>query len=460
MVLAAALPGAAVAVAAVLHLRRAPAAAPSAPSAPPEALTHLVERVGALRSEVGEALARQSRDVAEALSGQNARLAAAQAEAAERAREREAALSSAVADSTRALGESLLAQSARVNEALAAQNERLAATEQALADRLAASAADTAAALAAQNERLAEAMAGQTERVNRQLTEQFAATQDTARAIGERLAVIDAARGNIEALGAQVGTLAGILANKQQRGAFGEAQLRALVEDRLPPDAYSWQHTLSNRHRADCLINLPHPPGPVVVDSKFPLEAWRAGRDCADEATRAGHARAFAADVRKHVLDIAGKYLIPGETAEGALLFVPSEAIYADLHAGHPDLVEDAARRGIYVVSPSTLWAVLGTMRSLMHGVRIRAEAGKIQAAVRTLLDDTRRLDERVNNLKRHFDLAEKDIREIEISRDKILRTSGRIGDVDLEDPAVAPPEARLAAAALAAAPPAALPRA
>ncbi|UFN47628.1 DNA recombination protein RmuC [Roseomonas sp. OT10] len=437
----------------VVLLRR-----PPAPGLTAEAMLPLVERLGALQSGMGEQLARQGREVEAAIAAQNQRLAEAQAAAAERARLQEGALAEQLARATRAMTDSLAEQARRVGEAAAAQNERLAQQEKALADRLAAGTTGLQAALAAQNERLNAALAGQTEKVNRQLGEQFAATQETAKAIGERLAVIDAARGNIEALGAQVTSLAGILSNKQTRGAFGEVQLRRLVEDRLPADGFSWQHTLSNRHRADCLIHLPHPPGPVVVDSKFPLESWRAGREAGDEAARVLHARAFASDVRKHVTDIAQKYLIPGETAEGALLFVPSEAIYAELHADHAALVEEAARRGVYVVSPSTLWAVLGTMRALMRDVRIRGEAARIQTAVRTLLDDVTRLDDRVDNLKRHFDQAEKDIRQIEISRDKIVRIGQRIGEVELEDEAG--PALKLGQDDLASVPPAALPRA
>ena len=390
-----------------------------------ETLMPLVERLGAIQSGVGEQLAQQAREVEAALSAQNQRLAEAQALAAERARLQEVALAERMAQATRAMTESLIEQGRRVNETVAAQNERLNA-----------------------------ALTGQSERVARQLTEQFAATQETAKAIGERLAVIDAARGNIEALGAQVTTLSGILSNKQSRGAFGEVQLRRLVEDRLPADGYSWQHTLSNRHRADCLIHLPHPPGPVVVDSKFPLEGWLTQRD-AEGRERDLAAKAFASDMRKHVGDIATKYLIPGETAEGALLFVPSEAIYAELHATQAPLVEEAARMGVYIVSPSTLWAVLGTMRALMQDVRIRAEARRIQDEVKRMATEVGRLDTRVAKLKKHFSDMQDDVRMIDITTEKIVRASERMAAVELEEAAGAPPAVSLAEAS-----PASLPRA
>ena len=399
LVLLAGFPGA---IAVLLVLVRRPASE----TLGADAMLPVVERLGALQSGVGEQLARQAREVEAALAGQNQRLAEAQATAAERARAQEGALAERVAQATLTMTDSLIEQGRRVNEAVAAQNERLNA-----------------------------ALAGQTERVGRQLNEQFVATQETAKAIGERLAVIDAARGNIEALGTHVTTLSGILSNKQSRGAFGEVQLRRLVEDRLPADGFSWQHTLSNRHRADCLIRLPHPPGPVVVDSKFPLEGWLAHRD-AEGTARDVAAKSFAADIRKHVIDIAQKYLIPGETAEGALLFVPSEAIYGEIHATQAALVEEAARKGVYIVSPSTLWAVLGTMRALMQDVRIRAEARRIQEEVKRMVTEVGRLDTRVTKLKRHFTDMQDDVRQIDITTEKIIRSGNRIEAIEMDEAA------------------------
>jgi DNA recombination protein RmuC len=378
------------------------------------------------------AFARRRDDGAALLAGRLDALAAAQEKQAdrlallsehqaERLAAQEQALADRLAQATATMTDTLIAQQKTMNEAIAAQNERLASQERAIADRI-----------AAQNETLNAILSGQTERVTKSLEDQAKRAAESAAAIQERLAVLDAARANIEGLGVQVGTLSAILSNKQSRGAFGEVQLKQIVEDRLPPDAYAFQHVFSTKARADCLIRLPYPPGPVAVDSKFPLESWLAERDAADDATRIAAAKRFAADVKKHVEDVGGKYIIPGETADGALLFVPSEAIYADLHARFPAVVEDAARRRVYVVSPTTLWAVLGTMRALMQDVRMRAEAGRIQEEVRKLMAELARFDERVSDLRKHFDRANDAIRAIETTRDKITRAGERIAAVEL----------------------------
>jgi DNA recombination protein RmuC len=364
----------------------------------------------------GERLASQERLLADRLAEARAATDAALSAQRERLLGQEQALADRLAQSTAALTEA-------VTTALAAQNTKLAQGEQALADRLAATQEALAGAVAAQNERL-----------GRVLSESAVKAEETAGRIHERLAVIDAARANMEALGAQVGSLAQILGNKQARGAFGEVQLRQLVEDRLPAECFAWQHTLSNKTRCDCLIRLPHPPGPIAVDSKFPLEAWLAARDATDDAGRLAATRRFASDIARHVDDVAGKYICPGETAEGALVFVPSEAIYADLHAVHPGVVESAARRGIYIVSPSTLWAVLGTMRALMQDVRMRAEAGLIKQQVAALVQDVVRMDDRVARLKKHFADMQNDVLQIEISSGKIARRGAQIEAVELSD--------------------------
>lgn len=283
------------------------------------------------------------------------------------------------------------------------------------------------------SERLDSAVAAQNERLSRALADSAERTQDSARRIHERLAVIDAARANLEALGSQVHSLASILGNKQARGAFGEVQLRDMLTDRLPPDGFAWQHTLSNGTRCDCLIRLPFPPGPIAVDSKFPLEAWRAQREAGDDAARAAAQRRFAADIRKHIDDVATKYIRPGETAEGALIFLPSEALHAELHANHPNLVAEAARRGVYFVSPGTMWAVLGTMRALMRDVRLRAEAQHLRTEVARLVEEVSRLDRRVASLKRHFAEAQTDIHQIEITTQKITAAGARIEAVEID---------------------------
>lgn len=369
----------------------------------------------------GALLAGRIEALAAAQEKQADRLALLSEHQAKRLAAQEQALADRLAQATATMTEALIAQAKAVGEAIAAQNERLSRQEQAIADRI-----------AAQNEALNALLAGQTERVTRSLEEQAKRAAETAAAIQERLAVLDAARAHIEGLGQQVGSLAAILSNKQARGAFGEVQLQQIVEDRLPPDAYAFQHVFSTKARADCLIRLPYPPGPVAVDSKFPLESWRAEREAAEEAARAAAAKRFVQDMRKHVEDVATKYIIPGETADSALLFVPSEAIYADLHARFPAVVEEAARRRVYIVSPTTLWAVLGTMRALLQDVRIRAEAGRIQEEVRKLLAELQRFDERVAELRRHFDRANDTIRAIETTRERLARVGERIVAVEL----------------------------
>jgi DNA recombination protein RmuC len=279
-----------------------------------------------------------------------------------------------------------------------------------------------------------------TRRLGDSLLEQTEKTGETLRALQERLAVIDTAQKNITRLSEQVVGLQDILSNKQARGAFGEVQLKDLVTAMLPASAYAFQATLGNRNRADCLLRLPDPPGPMVIDAKFPLESYRALRQAADDAARIRAARAFAADVGKHVRDIQEKYIVAGETADSALMFLPSEAVYAELHANFRNVVEDSFRRKVWIVSPTTLWATLNTVRAVLRDVHLRAEAGRIQAELRALIDDIGRLDDRVARLQRHFEGAVEDVRLIRIVTDKVAARAGRF---DLLPTADAPPEVR-----------------
>ncbi len=347
-------------------------------------------------------------------------LAAAQERQGDRVVEQERALMQRLGETGERLTQQMLDQTRALGEALRQQNERLGTAERTLA----------------------ETLASQNEKLLRTLNEQARADMEASAAIQERLAVIDAARGNIEALGTQVGNLSAILGNKQTRGAFGEAQLEQIVQDRLPPDAFVLQATLGNGRRVDCLIRLPHPPGPVAVDSKFPLESWLALRDAGDDAARTLALRGFRGDVLKHVRDVAERYILPDETADGAIVFVPSEAIYADLHATLPDVVSEAHRRSVYIVSPTTLWAVLASMRALMRDVRMRTEARKIQAEVQGLVKDVGLLEQRVDKLKRHFEQAQGDIEDIERSTRAIKRHGEKIEAVEVTDtPALPAPK-------------------
>jgi DNA recombination protein RmuC len=211
--------------------------------------------------------------------------------------------------------------------------------------------------------------------------------------------------------------------------------MEQIIADRLPSDAFTLQATLSNGKRADCLIHLPNPPGPIAIDSKFPLESWLALREATDDTTRTQKLRQFSADVQKHIKDVAERYIIPGETAEGALIFVPSEAIYAELHTSLVSLGSDATRRGVYIVSPTTLWAVLGTMRALLRDVRLRTEAGRIRKEVDKMLADVVRLEDRTDSLRKHFGQMQKDVDQVETSVGAIKRGGQRIADLELDDP-------------------------
>ena len=252
--------------------------------------------------------------------------------------------------------------------------------------------------------------------------------------LGQRLSLIDKAQQEITALSGQVVELQQILDNKQARGAFGEAQLADIVRDGLPETAYAFQHTLSNGRRADCLIRLPNPPGPVVVDSKFPLEAYQRWRGAeSDEAARAALA-ALRTDTQKHATDIAERYIIPGETADAALMFLPSESVFSELHSRLPDLVEKCRAMRVYPVSPNTMALTLNTVRAIMRDVKMREQAGLIQNEVRVLMEDVSRLNDRIGKLRTHFGQAEKDIELIETSGRKITSRGERITGVELED--------------------------
>lgn len=270
------------------------------------------------------------------------------------------------------------------------------------------------------------------QRMGQSLEQSAEKTAKTMANLQERLAVIDQAQKNITELSGQVVGLQDILANKQARGAFGEIQMADIVTAALPPSAYSFQATMSNNRRADCLVLLPNPPGPIVVDAKFPLESYAALRDAGDDAMRAQAERGFRADVLKHVTAIAEKYIIPGETAESALMFLPSEAVYAELHANFRDVVEKSYQKRVWIVSPTTLMATLNTVRAVLKDARMREQAGVIQKEVMELIGDVSRLQDRVDKLRTHFSQAEGDIKQIDISTGKIVRRAGRIEEVQL----------------------------
>lgn len=274
--------------------------------------------------------------------------------------------------------------------------------------------------------------------VQRQMTEALHGTSTrTARSLGElqqRLETIDKAQANIEKLSGNVLSLQDILSNKQTRGAFGEIQLNDIVQKALPKDAYTMQATLSNGRRADCLIHLPNPPGPIVIDAKFPLEAYEALRR-ADSPRLAQEAAAqMRTAVRAHIRAISDRYILEGETADGALMFLPSEAVYAELHANFPDLVREGFAAKVWIVSPTTCMATLNTMRAVLKDARMREQAGAIRKELALLYADVDRLGARVENLDRHFGQAAKDIEEIKISSEKATKRARRLDNFDFED--------------------------
>jgi DNA recombination protein RmuC len=259
----------------------------------------------------------------------------------------------------------------------------------------------------------------------------------TAHSLGElqqRLTAIDKAQENITKLSGDVLSLQDILSNKQTRGAFGEIQLNDIVSKALPSDSYTLQATLSNARRADCLIHLPNPPGPIVIDSKFPLEPYEALRNAKTDWELNEAARQLRTAVKKHIKDISEKYIIEGETADGALMFLPSEAVYAELHANFSELVREGFTARVWIVSPTTCMATLNTMRAILKDARMREQAGAIRRDLGLLYQDVDRLGTRVENLDRHFAQAAKDITEIKISADKAGKRARRLDNFDFEE--------------------------
>jgi DNA recombination protein RmuC len=274
--------------------------------------------------------------------------------------------------------------------------------------------------------------------VQRQMTEALHGTSTrTARSLGElqtRLETIDKAQANIEKLSGNVLSLQDILSNKQTRGAFGEIQLHDIVQKALPKDAYTMQATLSNGKRADCLIHLPNPPGPIVIDAKFPLEAYEAIRRADTPRGVVEAAQQMRTAVRAHIRAISEKYILEGETADGALMFLPSEAVYAELHANFPELVREGFGVKVWIVSPTTCMATLNTMRAVLKDARMREQAGAIRKELALLYGDVDRLGTRVESLDRHFGQAAKDIEDIKVSSEKAGKRARRLDNFDFEE--------------------------
>lgn len=269
-----------------------------------------------------------------------------------------------------------------------------------------------------------DAMSG---RLGQTISEQTRATHENLARLQERLATIDSAQGNIQALAGQVVQLQAILSNKQTRGAFGQSRMEAIVADGLPMGSYEFQATLSNGSRPDCLVKMPNDAPSLVIDAKFPLEAWNTIRAAETAETQKAAAQAFRRDVEVHIRDIADKYLLQGETQDTAFMFVPSESVFAEIHENFEALVQRAHRARIVIVSPSLLMLSIQVIQAILKDARMREQAHVIQGEVIRLMEDVSRLDERVRKLQTHFGQASKDIDDILVSTTKVTKRGQKI---------------------------------
>ena len=275
-------------------------------------------------------------------------------------------------------------------------------------------------------------------RVGSGLSEQAERTAQSLDALNQRLAVIDAAQKNLTSLGTEMVSLKDILTNKQTRGAYGQGRMEAIIRDGLHARAYSFQATLSNGTRPDCLISLPQSEIRLAIDAKFPLEAFNALKEAKGEAESKTAEARVRSDVGKHIKDIADKYLIAGETHETAVLFVPSEFVYADLHERFEDVVQKAHRSHVIIASPNVLMLLVQTMQAIFRDSAMREQAHVIKLEVTRLLEDVGRLKERVGDLQKHFGLATGDLEKLAISAGKVTSRALRIESLDLEEAAPA----------------------
>ena len=332
-------------------------------------------------------------------------------------------------------------QSARMADPLLYQMRQLGHRVQSLSDgqnQLAGGLHHVSEAQAVSQSAMLQVMEQRLADVSRLMGEQLngSATR-TARSLGDlqqRLETIDRAQANIEKLSGNVLGLQDILSNKQTRGAFGEIQLHDIVLKALPSDAYTMQATLANGRRADCLIHLPNPPGPIVIDSKFPLEAYEALRRAETPLAQTEAARQMRVAVRAHIKAIAEKYIVEGETADGALMFLPSEAVYAELHANFPEIVREGFAVKVWIVSPTTCMATLNTMRAVLKDARMREQAGAIRATLRLLHRDVELVVERVDKLNLHFNQARADLDGISTAAERAGKRAARLDNFDFEE--------------------------
>lgn len=302
-------------------------------------------------------------------------------------------------------------------------------------DQLKRSTEDLAQRMKALSEATDKRLLAITGQVDKRLSEGFDKTNSTFTDVVKRLSLIDQAQKKITELSTNVVSLQEVLADRTSRGTFGEVQLEALVSNLLPAASFQMQYVLSNGKRVDCMLFLPEPTGNVPIDSKFPLENYRRKVDSAlPDETRKQATRDFARDVQTHIDDVASKYILPGETADGAVLFLPAEAVFAEIHSAHPELVERAQRLRVWLTSPTTLMAVLTTARSVMKDAATRREVVKIQEHLRMLAKDFERFGKRMDNLSTHIQQAGRDVDEVHKSARKISSRFEKIDELELSD--------------------------
>lgn len=273
-----------------------------------------------------------------------------------------------------------------------------------------------------------------TQQVNLKINEGFEKTSTTFIDVVKRLTIIDEAQKKITELSNHVVSLQDVLVDKKARGAFGEVQLSTLIANMIPSTHYQMQYTLSNQKRADCILFLPDPTGNIVIDAKFPLETYQ--RMLASEAGSAekkSMVQQFRQDIQKHIKDIAEKYIIPGETSDGAVMFIPAESIFAEIHANYPDLIAMSQRTKVWLVSPSTLMAVLTTARAVLKDDATRKQVHIIQKHLHALADDFQRFEKRMDKLTKHIDLAHQDVNEVNTSAKKITSRFQKIESVEMD---------------------------
>jgi len=272
-------------------------------------------------------------------------------------------------------------------------------------------------------------------KVKESLEEGFKKTNDTFDRVMKQLSTIDEAQKKIDGLTTNIVSFQELLGDKKSRGAFGEVQLESLVRNALPPDAFSMQHTLSNGYRADCVLFLPEPTGSVAIDSKFPLESYRKMLDASllpDEVKNAQ--KQFKLDIKKHIHDIASKYIISNETSDGAVMFIPAEAVFAEIHAYHSDLIEEAMSQRVWLVSPTTLMAVLNTARAVLKDVETRKQVHIIKAELGRLGQEFERFDVRMKKLADNIRQAHEHAQDVHVTSQKISRRFSQIERVELKD--------------------------